>query len=246
MKQIIFTAILISAFCFAAFAQVNENPCQKINIRAPETVQPEETFKIFATLDKSKGFDTSTFNWTIIKGNEITKKNNAGIIEIDSKNLEGNEPIIILAEASNGKCQDVAVTKIYVVPPGGLPLTVAQYSKVDWNEEKARLDDVASEIQKSKDLEIFVIADLEKRTIQTDIKNYLVKILRYLSEIRGIERNRVTFVISEAKEKSTRLMLLQQDYNPDFCDNCFVFRGEDLEGIVNLFQPKQITKTAKK
>ncbi|MGI8849540.1 MAG: hypothetical protein ACR2HT_05170, partial [Pyrinomonadaceae bacterium] len=103
MKQIIFTAILILAFCFAFFAQTSENLCPKINIKAFETVQPDESFKVFASFEKENQPSTSKFNWVIIEEsevfNKVSKINDKGIIDVDSKNLKDGGMIIVLAEA---------------------------------------------------------------------------------------------------------------------------------------------------
>lgn len=119
MKQMISIAILSLAFCFAAFAQAKENFCQKIIINAPESIEMEETLKVSASFEKETQPLTSRFNWTIILGNDVSKINDRGIVEIDFKQSKDSDSIIVLAESPNGECKNTAMAKVFVVPRCG-------------------------------------------------------------------------------------------------------------------------------
>ena len=214
MKQIIFTAILVLAFCIVVFAQANENPCQKININAPETVQSEETFKVFASFEKESQPVTSKFNWTIIKGSEVIKANNVGMVEVDSKNIKDVDSIIILAESSDGKCKNTTTAKIFVAPACGLPYTIDEYAELPWNDEKARLENLVFQMQRLKDMELFAFFEFNKKTLQVERKNYLAKVLNYLSATGGLEKSKITFLISESEGKRTYFQPFPKNTSP--------------------------------
>jgi hypothetical protein len=246
MKQIIFTAILIIAFCFAAFSQTSENLCPKINIKAPETVQPDESFKVFASFEKENQPSTSKFNWIVVKDNEVIKKNDAGIIEIDSKGFKDFGTILILAEPTDQRCQNTAAAKVFVVVNIGSPYIIDEYSKLGWSDERARLDNVVIVMQEFKDTEVFAFFDFDKRISQAERKNRLTKIANHLS-IGGLEKNRITFLISEADTERIWYQLVPKKFSEQyFCDNCLVIKAENFEKLENLFKPKPITKNRKK
>jgi len=246
MKQIIFTAILIFVFCFVCFSQTSENPCLKIKIKAPETVQPDEVFKVFASFEKESQPSTSKFNWTIVMENDVSKIYDQGIIEIDSKKLKDGETIIILAEALSGKCQNTAAAKIFVAPACILPSKIDEYAELPWSDEKARLENVAFQMKDLKDMKLSVFINLDNKTSQSERRNYLIKVFKYLTAFSELEKNRVTFLISELDAKSVWFQTFPKNFDSAFCDDYFVIRGEDLEKIDNLFQPKPATKKRNK
>jgi len=246
MKRIIFTAILIFAFCFTDLAQTGENLCPKINIKAPENVYPDESFKVFAYFEKESQPSTSKFNWVIVKDNEVVKKNDAGIIEIDSIGFEDFGTIIILAEPTDERCQNTAVAKVFVAINIGSPYIIDEYSKPSWNDEKLRLDNVAAVMQDSKDAEVFAFFYFDKRISHAERKNRLTKITNRLS-IRGIEKSRITFLISEADTERIWYQLVPKKFSEQyFCDNCLIIKAEDFEKLENLFKPKQTNKKRNK
>ncbi len=245
MKQIAFTVILIFSFCFAAFAQADENPCQKINIIAPESVQQDETFKVFAAFEEENQPSTSKFKWIIIKDNEVIKKSGVGVIEIDSKGFKDIGAIVILAEPINDKCQNTALAKVFVVVNIGSPYIIDEYSELSLSDEKARLKNIAVVMQDYKDAEVFAFFDFDKRTSQAERKNRLSKVSSYLSASR-LEKNRITFLISEADGERIRYQLVPKKFSDQYyCDDCLVIKSEDFEKLESLFRPKPITKKRK-
>lgn len=250
MKQIIFTAILILAFCLVAFAQASENPCPKINIKAPKTVQPDESFKVFASFEKENQPSTSKFNWVIIEEsevfNKVSKINDKGIIDVDSKNLKDGGMIIVLAEALDKKCQDVAIVKVFVIPNVGSPLIIDEYSELNWNDERVRIDNIVIEMQNRKDAMVWAFFDFNKRISQVERKSHLIKVLNHLST-RGLEKNRIVFLISEADEERIKYQLVPKKFSQlYFCDDCLVIKAEDFDRLEKLFQPKPTTQKRKK
>lgn len=242
IKQIIFSLILIYVFCFVAFSQTDKSSCPKIKIKIPDNVRPEETFKVFASFESEKQPSTSKFNWTIIKGDEASKEYNAGIIEIMPGNLDGEE-IIVLAESINENCQNFAMAKTILVFPGDRPSPIEDYSSVRWIEEKARLDNVAFFMQGNKDRELLAFLYFDKQSSQIERKDYLQKILNYLSETGNLDKQRITFFISESDKKRIYFQPASQDFTAaDHCRDCLIFKAEDFNKLENLFSPKPSKK----
>ncbi len=154
--------------------------------------------------------------------------------------------IIVLAEALDKKCQDMAIAKVFVIPNVGSPLIIDEYSELNWNDEKARLDNVAIQMQNFKDMKLFAFFNFDNKISQAKRKNYLIKVLNHLSALRGLKKNRITFLISESDAKRVWFQPFPKDFNSAFCDNCFVIKGEDFERIDNLFQSKPVTKKRSK
>jgi hypothetical protein len=245
MKRIISVAILIFASCFAAFAQINKNSCPKIQINAPETVQAGTTFKVSASFEDEPQPSISKFNWLIINENEVSRLNERGIIEVDSKNLREFVTIIILAESLNEKCQIPVMASVASVPNTGSPYIIDEYSELNWNEERARLDNAAFQMQKYKDMKLLLYIYFDKKNSQVQRKNYLVKLLNHLSETKKLEKHRLVFLISETDSKWVRLQPVPQGFLNYYCDDCIAFNAIDFDKFEKLFQPKIIKSRRK-
>lgn len=245
MKRTIFNSILIFVFCFSAFAQANENSCQKIIINAPEDVRAEEIFKISASYEKESQPSISKFNWIIVNNDKISKKINKGIIEINAANFEQGETLTIIAESTDKNCVSYATAKVFVIPNCGLVMTIDEYSKPDWNDEKARLDNIWIITQSSKDMELFAFFAFDKKSSQTERKDHLTRVFNYLSATRRLKKQNITFLISESDQQRIWYQLFPKDSSLYSCDECFIIRGEDLEKINNLFKPKPTTNQKK-
>ena len=247
MKRVIFTVILILAFCFAVLAQANENLCQKIKINAPESIQAGATFSVSASFENENQPSTSKFDWTIINENEVIKISESGIIKVNSKNLRDVVEIIILTDNLDKKCQIPALTKVLSVPNFGSPYILTEYSELSWNEERGILDAAVFEMNEKKDMKLLAYIYFNKKDSQAQRKNYLIKFLNHISEVRNLEKNRVTLLISESDSKRVRLQPVPKQFSDYYCDdNCLVIKAEDFDRLKNLFQSNSTNKKRKK
>lgn len=244
MKQIIFTAILILAFCFACFAQTGGSPCPKINITAPESVMPEQIINASASFEKETQPSTSKFNWTIIIGNDVSKIFHKGIINLDSKGFKDFETIILLADSVDKNCQSTAMARVWVVPIRD-PIDMDQYSDLSWNEERARLDAAVFEMSKQKDMVLFIYFYFDKNSPQIERKTHLINVLHHLSDVRRLEKDRIIFLISETDGQLVKLQMIPRKIYKDFiCCDYITINAAHFDKLEKLFNPK-LTKGRK-
>lgn len=246
-REIVFTTILIFAFCCVVSAQSDSNSCPKIKISAPDYVEERDgAFKVSASFDNEPGISSSKFDWIIVKDEEILRKYNEKIIEIDTNNIGRQNRVTILAESLDKNCQNPAMVKVIVLPNIGSPLILDEYTNLNWNDERPRLDYIAYEMQTREDSELFAWIYFSINTSGIQRQNRLVKLLNHLSA-KGLKKDRITFLITEEdKERFCYQPIPNELSNTYFCDDCIVIRGEDLEKLVNIFQSKPITKNRKK
>lgn len=247
MKQIFSITILVFAFCFAAFAQASE--CPKINISAPETVEADEDFRVSAGFENEKQPSTSQFNWTIVKGAEVYKISERKIIKIERTNwIKGGGTIILLAESLDKKCPDPAMQRVTVLPRVGDPVKLDEYGDLNWNDERARLENLVYQLKTSMDAALFMFISFDKKTSQAQRKNYLMKVLNELTVVRKLERSSITFLISESGSKRIYFQFVPKESSHIYygCDDCLVIRAEDFEMLENLFRPNPINTKRKK
>lgn len=218
MKQIIFTVILIFTFCFAAFAQKDRNSCSQIKIKAPEIVyEKDETFKVSASFENQDDSLISKFNWIVIKDDEVIVKNSESVIEVSTKNADRAFRITILVRAVREQCQNPAMAKVIVIPNIGSPLILDDYENLNWKDERQRLDAIAIEMQERNDSELLIYLDFNKGSSKTERKNYLTKVLNQLTAVRGLEKNRIMFLISESETKRTKFQPVPTEILDSIC-----------------------------
>lgn len=238
MKQIICTTFLFLIFCFLVFAQTDENSCPQIKIKAPEAVyENDEIFKVSASFENQDDQLDSKFNWIIVKDDEAIIKNDERIIEVSTKNARRTFLISILAQPIDGRCQNPAMVKVIVIPRIGSPLILDIYEELEWKDERQRLGAIAIEMKERKDSELLVYLDFDKSSSPTKRKNYLTKVLNQLSAVRGLEKNRITFLISESERKRTKFQPVPTEVLDRYaiCDDCLVIKAEDFEKLEKLF-----------
>jgi hypothetical protein len=112
MKQIIFTAILIFVFCFATFAQMDENRCPKVTIVSLNKILvPFEsavfTAKIVGETEKyNVGYSWNTSRGQIFKGQDTSKIE----LMVSQEDFGANVTVKLKVNCSVPKCDGVKCT----------------------------------------------------------------------------------------------------------------------------------------
>ncbi len=216
-QRTIFTTILLLAFCMAVFAQVNKEFCPNIKIEASEIVNK----------------DVEEFH--------IAAKNDEKNVKINTGNVGNSYRINVLAKSSDKKYKKLKMAKVIVFPNIDSLYIIDEYSNLDWKDEKPRLLNVVITMKQFKEAELFAYFEFDKKTSNAKKKSRLIKVFNFLSATGRIEKNRITFLISEAERERTYYELIPQKVsNSYFCDDCVIIRGEDLEKIVDIFEPKTV------
>ena len=215
-QRTIFTTILLLAFCMAVFAQVNKESCPNTKIEAPEIVNK----------------DVEEFH--------IAAKNDEKNVKINTGNVGNSYRINVLAKSSDKKYKKLKMAKAIVFPSSDSPYIIDEYSKLKWNDEKPRLLNVVFTMKEQfKDAELFAFFEFDEKTPNTKKKSRLIKVFNFLSATGKIEKNRITFLISETERERTYYQPVPEKVsNSYFCDDCVIIRGEDLEKIVDIFETK--------
>jgi hypothetical protein len=236
MTRLFFTTATILAFCLTAFAQTKDISCPQIKIKAPEFINDrEEKFKVSASFESEKTLSESKFNWIVIKDDRLEKKSDEGIFEIETNNTNKHNRITIIAENPDTRCKNPAVANVLLIPNIGSPWILDEYTKLNWNDERARLEMISLEMKKREDSELFIWVDFDKSSFNPKSKIKLSKILNYLSS-RGLQKKRVTFMISEADSIRYKYQPIPNEFlNSYYPDEYILIRGEDLEKVSNLF-----------
>lgn len=194
--------------------------CPKLSISGPDTVMPYGKFQVSAKIDPEQL--TRDVNWLIIKENYHTK-----LIEI--KEFEKRDELSIPVWDSNDDglitlvstvtfspaCEVKTAHRVYVTANPGSPLIIDEYGKINWNDERGRLDIVIAEMKNRPNQELLIYMYFRKGEGGTVRRQRISRILRHLTQFRKFDSNRITFLIST--ENSTKIIFQPVPF--DLVDN---------------------------
>lgn len=240
LRRIIFTAILVLAFSFAAFAQVNENPCPAIEIITPnEPLGIGKPVNVFVRLNGKIEETVFSYEWTTSAG-EILRGQGKSEIEFvirepDTSNVNVTVRIIGLAKNCSSEASDVMpVTPTLHIDP------VDRFGKLTLDDYKARLDNFLVSVQSDPVSEGLIIIRFDT----TDNRGYKTSLLRNILEFlewRKSDLTRITFAISETDEKEKTVLWIVPpgaEFPKEDEDNKII-KGEELGAKINELFPKK-------
>ncbi|MBC7798624.1 MAG: PKD domain-containing protein, partial [Pyrinomonadaceae bacterium] len=158
----------------------------------PELIQVNETTTFTATADLNG--NSPTFNWTVSAGEIVSGQGTNAIVVRATEGLGGQS---ITATGTLGNidpsCQNTASATVQV---GETPVAkvVDEYGKLKPNDEKARLDTFAVELQNNPNARGLIIAYGTGRNPARNAQARIAFALRYLTQTRGIDAGRIDTV----------------------------------------------------
>jgi hypothetical protein len=241
MKQITFTAILILAFCLAAFAQVSENSCPAIKLIGPAGItQPSEPVLYVAEIGKEAEKYNTEYIWTVRNGKIIEGQGTNSLKFLPDEG--GSEMISTVTLEIKGlpkQCTNTFSENFYIfISPSSIQ--VDEYGKVPNGDEKARMDSFFVQLQNDPTAEGIIKVGNDK-----DLMRHLTFLSNY-TRLRNFDRTRISFLIASGNEHLTQLWIIPAGAEMLDCDDCLIIKVEDFEKLQKLFQPNPTTKKRKK
>lgn len=237
MKNILVISALIIVFSLSIFAQEKES-CPKISVTGSEEIQAGEPM-IFTVNVEANDLKAISYQWTISAGTIILGQGTP-VIQVDTTALNGQRiTATVETKGLPEGCQDKQSEVGTVAIGCRLPITIDEYGKLPFREEKARLGNVALALQgQFKDgMALFIVYYTKNDNIQI-LKTRIGNIVKYLTETHKIPKERIGFVFSQGTEYRTKIYLPPSDAFQDL-------RWE--ESLNNLKPQTQLSKkTAKK
>ncbi len=233
MKQIIFTAILIFAFCFAVFAQSNENLCPNLNVSSFEYQNNIQVFTVEAV--KEIGNYNVKYKWTAKAGNIIAGNDTKTVVFL----REGNQYSVTVEVKGLPKNCDRSETQSGVFDPPE-SVMIAQFGKIPSGETKAIMDAFLIELHNDPTAEGLIVISDNKNSI-----NQLKSLNNYIA-LREFDKTRISFLITNELRDKTRLFIIPAGANNPTYENNLIIETEEVDKLESFFRPKPITKKRKK
>lgn len=191
-------------------------PCPTVSVSCPSDVDDGAPLTFTANVSGGPSSLSPTYNWSVSAGT-ISGGQGTSSITVDTKGV-GGQTVTATVELGgvDPACSRTASCstsiKVIAVP---LPTKFDEYGNIRFNDEKARLDNYAIQLQNSPGSQGYIIAYGGRRGAAGEAQARADRAKNYLVNTRGIEAGRLVTVDGGYKEELTvELWIVPTGANP--------------------------------
>ena len=171
--------------------------CPNVSVSCPEAGKENEPVTFTATINGGSSNITPGYNWTISAG-RIIRGQGTPSITVDTTGLAGQTVRASLDVSGFGTpCPASCAVSIPIV---NKPRKFDEYYDIARNDEKARLDNYAIQLQSEPGSQGYIIVYPSRRAKSNDAQARAQRISDYLVNSRGIDSHRVVLVMGPQRE----------------------------------------------
>jgi hypothetical protein len=171
--------------------------CPNVTVSCPDAASENATTTFTATLSGGSPGITPTYNWTISAGRIISGQGTPSIT-VDTTGMAGQTLRANLDVGGfNTPCPASCTTSIPIM---NKPRKFDEYYDIARNDEKARLDNYAIQLQSEPGSQGYVIVYPSRRAKPNDAQARAQRISDYLVNSRGIDTRRVVIIMGPPRE----------------------------------------------
>ena len=172
--------------------------CPNIAIQCPDRVVVGEPVTFTSAVTEQPPSGAATFNWTVSAG-RIMEGQGTGSIKVDTTGLAGQSITATLSMGGYGLDCSASCTIQFPVPVECKKFD--EFPTIAYNDEKARLDNYAIELQNDPTSTAYVIVYPGQRGRAGDVQRHTTRIVDYLVNSRGIGANRIVTLVGPARDE---------------------------------------------
>lgn len=172
--------------------------CPNVYITCPDQVELNQPVTFTSSLTGGSGNVTPNYNWTVSTG-RIIEGQGTGSIRVDTTGLAGQTLTATLSMA--GYPMDCSATCSISFP---VPLTCKkfeEFGQLTRNDEKARLDNYAIEVQNDPSSTAYVVIYPGPRGQSAQVQNQRTRIIDYLVNSRGFNSGRIVTIVGPPRDE---------------------------------------------
>ena len=189
-------------------------PCPNVSISCPDRVQTGQPVTFSSTLAGSLGDVTPAFTWTISNG-RIIEGQGTNSIKVDTAGLDGQTLTATLS--MGGYSLDCSAACSVQFPASLSCRSFDEFPALARNDEKARLDNFAIELQNDPSTRGFVIVHQGQHGRAGEVQTRSKRIVDYLVYSRRLDGSRIITVIGSARpELKVHLWVCPQGSTPKY------------------------------
>ena len=173
--------------------------CPSILISCPEKVVSNQPLQFCASVAGGSPNVARVYNWTVSAG-KIISGEGTNCITVDATGLSGQSVRATLVMGGYENNLNCTATCIVQIPPE-LPVCrkFDEFPAIPRNDEKARLDNYAIELQNDPTSTAYVIVYPGQRGKPGEVQAHITRIVDYLANSRGIDKRRIITIIGPTR-----------------------------------------------
>jgi len=172
--------------------------CPNVAIECPDRVVLGEPLTFRSSISGGSPNVAPTYNWTVSAG-RITDGQGTGTIHVDTTGLAGQSVTATLSMGGyNLECSATCTVQFPV------PVECKKFDEfpaIAYNDEKARLDNYAIELQNDPTATAYVIVYPGQRGRPGEVQKHTTRIVDYLVNSRGINGQRIITLVGPSREE---------------------------------------------
>ena len=187
--------------------------CPSVSIACPTNLGIDRPLNFSANVASGTAGVTPTYNWTVSAGT-ITSGQGTNAIIVDTKGLAGQTVRATLS--MGGYSLDCsAACSVQLPVPQLTNRKFDEFADIQRNDEKARLDNYAIELQNDPTSTAYVIIHPAASSKPYEVQRRLKRIIDYLANTRGVDSKRILTVTGGPKsELAVELWIAPQGAAP--------------------------------
>jgi len=187
--------------------------CPNMEIVCPTNIVPDQPLTFSSKLVGGISAGTPTFNWTVSAGT-IIEGQGTDTIKVDTTGLAGQT--VKASLSMGGYTPDCAASCAVSIPlPEVKKRKFDEYPSLARNDEKARLDNYAIELQGDPMATAYIVVYPGRTGKQGDVQRQMARQVDYLVNSRGIDARRIVTLTGHTKEElMVELWLVPQGAKP--------------------------------
>jgi hypothetical protein len=185
--------------------------CPNVAIECPDRVVVGEPLTFRSTVTGGSNA-AQTYNWTVSAG-RIIEGQGTNTIRVDTTGLAGQTVTATLS--MGGYNLDCSATCTVQFPVPVQCRKFDEFPNIAYNDEKARLDNYAIELQNDPTSTAYVIVYPGQRGRPGEVQKQTTRLVDYLVNSRGINAQRIVTLVGPARDElMVELWLCPQGANP--------------------------------
>jgi len=174
-------------------------PCPSVEIVCPTGIGIDQPLTFSSRVTNAAPGIAPLYNWSVSAGT-ITQGQGTDTIIVDTKGLAGQT--VRASLAMGGYTKDCPASCSIQIPlPIVKPRKFDEFPDIRRNDEKARLDNYAIEIQNDPTATAYVLIYPGRSGKAGEVQKHTARILDYLVNSRGIDSRRIITLVGPPKEE---------------------------------------------
>jgi hypothetical protein len=173
--------------------------CPDVSIICPTDIVPDQPLTFSSNVSGGSPSVTPIYNWTVSAGT-IIEGQGTPTIKVDTTGLAGQT---VRATLSMGgytlDCSASCAVQIPIPQPNCRKFD--EFPDIARNDEKARLDNYAVELQNDPTATAYVIVYPGRASRSGDVQKHTTRIVDYLVNSRGIDARRIVTLVGTTREE---------------------------------------------